>query len=132
MSRWLITAATLAYGFGPFVVDMNRTHLFHPRWPGHARLHLFWAAVSQAGVAGLALWLIWGSTPDARWSLRLAGGIGLCLNAGFWAALVARRWFNGTLHDPQGIPPIAGKVDGNVLAVGLITVLLAWGLLESL
>lgn len=127
-ARWLITAATLAYGLGPFVIDMNRTHLLHPAWPGHARFHLLWAALSQLAVAGLALWLTWHEGPTTVWRCRLAAVIGLGLNAGFWGALVFKRLYRGTLHDPQGIPPLAGKYDGNLLAVILITALLVAGL----
>jgi len=123
-TRWLVTLATLAYGVGPFLIDMNRTHLLHPAWPGHARFHLLWAAVSQLAVAGLALWLVWGGGSEPVWRCRLAIGLGLAMNSGFWAALLARKSFHGTLHDPQGIPPLAGKVDGNLLAVTAITGLL--------
>lgn len=122
--RWLITVATLAYSVGPFLIDMNRTHLLHPAWPGHARFHLFWATASQLAVAGIALWLTWVGAGDPRWLCRLAIGIGLAMNSGFWVALVCRKFFGGTLHDPQGIPPLAGKVDGNLLAVTAITGLL--------
>ena len=126
--RLLITAATLAYGLGPFVTDMNRTHLVHPAWPGHARFHLVWAAVSQLAVSFIALWLLWHSSTDPVARGRLAAIIGLCLNSGFFAALVFKRFYRGTLHDPQGIPPIAGKIDGNLLAVGAIVGLLLIGL----
>ncbi len=60
LARLMITAATIAYGVGPFIVDMNKTHLLHPGWMGHARFHLFWAASSQLAIAGVALWLLWG------------------------------------------------------------------------
>lgn len=123
-TRWLITLATLAYGVGPFIIDMNRTHLRHPAWPGHARFHLLWSALSQLAVAGIALWLVWGESADDVWRCRLAIGIGLALNSGFWVALLFRKTFHGTLHDPQGIPPLGGKVDGNLLAVLVITGLL--------
>lgn len=129
-ARWLITAATLAYGLGPFVVDMNRTHLLHPGWIGHARFHLFWAATSQLTVAAIALWLVWSDTADARFRCQVGAGIGLAMNAGFWVALVTRRAFGGTLHDPKGIPPLAGRIDGNLIAVALITGLLLAGVVQ--
>ncbi len=128
MPRLLITAATLAYGLGPFIIDMNKTHLRHPAWPGHARFHLLWSAIGQALVAGLALWLIWKPSDEALENNRLAGVIGLCLTAGFWGALVFKKKFHGTLHDPQGIPPLFGKIDGNLVAVILIDALLLIGL----
>ena len=58
---------------------------------------------------------------------QLGAGIGLAMNSGFWAALLARRAFRGTLHDPQGVPPIAGKIDGNLIAVAVITGMLVTG-----
>ena len=123
-TRWLITLATLAYGVGPFLIDLNRTHLLHPAWPGHARFHLLWSAISQLAVAGLALWLVWGGSGNDREHCRLAVFIGLAMNSGFWGALILRNTYHGTLHDPNGIPPLGGKVDGNILAVIAITSLL--------
>jgi hypothetical protein len=128
LARLLITAATLAYGVGPFIMDMNKTHLVHPAWPGHARFHLFWAASSQLAVAGVALWLVWAAGEPELQHGRLAAYLGLAMNSGFFAALVFRKYFRGTLNDPQGIPPIAGKIDGNILAVLAIVALLLGGL----
>ena len=126
-ARLILTIATLAYGLGPWVVDMNRTHLFHPAWTGHARFHLVWAALSQLAISGLAILLIWGDGPNALEHCHEAAIIGFCMTLGFWGALMIKRWYRGTLHDPQGIPPILGKVDGNILAVLLIDGLLACG-----
>ncbi len=126
LARLMITAATIAYGVGPFIVDMNKTHLLHPGWMGHARFHLFWAASSQLAIAGVALWLLWG--PGELPHCRLAAGLGLAMNSGFFAALLFKKYYRGTLHDPQGIPPIAGKVDGNILAILAIVALLLGGL----
>ncbi|HET7535675.1 MAG TPA: hypothetical protein VFJ90_04425 [Candidatus Didemnitutus sp.] len=80
--------------------------------------------MSQLAVAGIALWLTWTDVGDGRWLCRLAIAIGLAMNSGFWIALLGRKFFRGTLHDPQGIPPLAGKIDGNLLAVIGITGLL--------
>lgn len=131
-TRWLITLPTLAYGVGPFITDMNRTHLRHPAWPGHARFHLLWAAVSQLAAAGLALWLTWSEGGDPVGRCRVAIGLGLAMTSGFWIALLARKSFHGTLHDPQGIPPLADKVDGNLLAVTAITGLFLTALARTL
>jgi hypothetical protein len=124
----LITIATMAYGLGPFLTDMNRTHLFHPGWSGHARFHLLWAALSQLAVAGVALWLVWDRTPDALNRCRLAAILGFCMTSGFWGALALKRLYRGTLHDPHGIPPLVPGLDGNVIAVLLIIGLLSVGM----
>lgn len=127
-ARWLITVATLAYGVGPLVTDMNRTHLLHPDWSGHARFHLVWASVAQLILAGIMLALLWRTDADRVASSRLAAIVGLGQTAGFWCALALRRFYRGALHDPQGIPPLGGKLDGNLLAVGVITLLLGCAL----
>ncbi|HEY9249888.1 MAG TPA: hypothetical protein VIO38_12180, partial [Rariglobus sp.] len=67
--------------------------------------------------------------PDAAWRCRLAGVIGLCMTGGFWVAWVLRKTYGGALHDPQGIPPLPGGIDGNLLAVIAIDGLLLAGLL---
>ena len=127
-AQLLITAATLAYGLGPFIVDMNKTHLLHPAWPGHARFHLMWAAVSQALVGIVALWLVWAEAVDQRWRCQLAAVLGLAMTVSFGVTVVFMKRFGGTLHDPHGIPPMGGKLDGNLLAVGAMTGLLLWAL----
>ena len=128
LARWMITTATIAYGVGPFITDMNKTHLLHPGWTGHARFHLLWAASSQLAVAGVALWLLWGTNAQELQHCRLAGYLGLAMNSGFFAALVFKKYYRGTLHDPHGIPPIGGKIDGNIPAVLAIVALLLAGL----
>lgn len=127
-ARWLVTLATVAYGFGPFVIDMNRTHLLHPAWPGHARFHLMWATLAQAGVAALALGLIWSDGPYARWRCTVALWIGIAHVGAFFAAWLLARLYRGTLRDPGGMPLILG-VDGNVVActaIGLLLGAAAW------
>ena len=126
-ARLLLTFATLAYGVGPWLTDMNRTHLFHPAWTGHARFHLFWAAFSQLVISAIALRLTWDYGAAAAIRCEYAALIGVCMTSGFWGALAFKRWFKGTLHDPHGIPPIGGMVDGNIVAVLLIDGLLLWG-----
>jgi hypothetical protein len=125
-AKLTLTAATLAYGFGPFITDMNKTHLTHPAWTGHARFHLLWASLSQLAVSAVALWLVWGEDRPSARNCALAVMIGLCMTSGFFGALLFRKGFNGTLHDPKGIPPLWGRVDGNLLAVAAIDGLLIW------
>ena len=124
LARWLITLATLGYGFGPFLVDMNRTHLLHPAWPGHARFHLMWATLAQAGTAAIALWLTWADGPYARWRAQVALGIGLAHVGAFFFAWATARAYRGTLRDPGGMPLMAGT-DGNIIACAVLAALLA-------
>ena len=126
-ARLVLSIATLAYGAGPFVTDMNKTHLLHPAWPGHARFHLMWSSLSQLAVSAIALWLVWGDGSGSPERCKLAAGIGLCMTSGFWGAFGLKKTFHVTLHDPQGIPPLWGRLDGNLIAVFVIDGLLLWG-----
>lgn len=54
ISRWLITIATVCYGFIPPLVDLSATHVFHPAWTPHARLHPVWQLATNSGLALLA------------------------------------------------------------------------------
>ena len=127
-AKLLLTAGTLAYGIGPFITDFNKTHLLNPSWPGHARFHLVWASVAQLGMSGIALWLLWsGHGPDAFLRARLATAIGMSMTSGFFVAVLFKKWYRGTLHDAHGIPPIGGKVDGNIIAILLILGMLIAG-----
>lgn len=126
-ARLLITLGTLAYGVGPLVTDINKTHLFHPAWPGHARFHLVWSILSQLSVSLVALWLVWADGGNSVERCKLAALIGFCMTAGFWGALAVKNQFKGTLHDPKGIPPLFGRIDGNLIAILFIECLLGWG-----
>lgn len=129
-ARLVLTAVTVAYGVGPFVTDMNRTHLFNPQWTGHARLHLMWWACSQLLVALIAVGLIWSAGPDAAGRCRLAWGLGIAMVGGFFVAVALARRFQGTLHDPGTARKLWG-VDGNLLAclAMLVLLLVGWWLL---
>lgn len=129
-ARWLITLTTIAYGFGPLLIDMNRTHLLHPAWPPHARFHLMWATVAQVGLAVLGLTLVWRAGPDPLWRCELALWLAAAHVAGFFVAWLLARVYGGALRDPGGMPLIAGT-DGNAVAcIAMAAMLLvaAWQL----
>jgi hypothetical protein len=59
ISRLLLSGAAIGTIVGTGRADLNRTHVFNPNWPPHARFH---GAAGWGTVAGSqlqALWLIW-------------------------------------------------------------------------
>lgn len=135
LARILLTIATLGYGFITIKADFNATHATNPLWTPHARFHVVWQVLSYFGVALIALGLIWlgGAMPVER--LYLAGGLAAAMYGGFFAALLARPLYGGTLYDENGYLPFqsplgaaAGRWDVNVTAFTAMTVFLIAGL----
>ncbi len=116
ISRWLITVATVVYGFIPPLVDLTATHVFHPDWMPHARLHAVWQLATNSGLALLALYLMWFRSTNELQRIRLAGLIGLCVYAGFFVSAVTHPLFGGALADEQGGVPTVMGLYGNVIA----------------
>ncbi len=128
ISRWLITVATVVYGLIPPLVDLTATHVFHPDWMPHARLHAVWQLATNSGLALLALYLMWIKSDNALLRLRMAGLIGLCVYAGFFVSARTHPVFGGALADEQGGVPTVTGLYGNVIAFTPMLMLVIIGL----
>ena len=98
-----LAATTAVAGFA---ADWNRTHLFNPNWPPHARFHDALTIALGAGLGSTALFLL----RDAAHEREVA--LGAALPALFWASLGAAFVFPGTAgmeaEFPQYIPRVKG------------------------
>ncbi len=128
ISRWLITVATVVYGFIPPLVDLTATHVFHPDWMPHARLHAVWQLGTNSGLALLALYLMWVKSSNELLRIRIAGLIGLCVYAGFFIGALTHPLFGGALADEQGGVPTVMGLYGNVIAFTPMLMLVIIGL----
>jgi hypothetical protein len=59
ISRLVLSGAAIGTILGTGRADLNRTHVFNPNWPPHARFHGAAGWGTFAGSQLLALWLIW-------------------------------------------------------------------------
>lgn len=123
IAKVLITLATLVYGFVPLVVDLSDTHVFHPDWTPHARLHMVWLLGTGASLALLSLYLLW-----VRNQLVLSAMLGLCVMAGFWLAVLSRGLYGGSLTEAGGVEMTTLGVEGNSFAFSVVLALLVAGL----
>ena len=128
--RVIITFMALAIAIGPMFADFNKTHATNPLWPAHARFHVVWQVLTQAGASILALVLLWRDSPEYVFHLYIAAAIIYIWIATFYATLASMKLFEGALRDVNGIEPfrfnIAGtvyEVDTNLFGVTLFTVL---------
>ena len=93
------------------VLEIRDTHVFNPSWTPHARLHEVWQLTTNAGVALVALWLVW-----RRGAVQLAGLLGLCMIGGALVAHGLAPTYGGALTYPGGP---GGIVLGLPLAAGV-------------
>ncbi|MEM1235717.1 MAG: DUF6640 family protein [Pseudomonadota bacterium] len=114
-----VTAITVFYGLVPAIADLNETHLFNPLWSEHARFHGAWFLAFTAGVALIALFLIW-----VRDDVFLPIAFGLMFVAGFWVATVFGPMYGGALVDENGYAQTVLGLDSNMFLFSVVGVLL--------
>ena len=136
LARILLTIATLGYGLVTIKADFNATHATNPLWTSHARFHVVWQVLSYAGVGLIALGLIWLRGPLEPERLYLAGGLGIAMYGGFFAAIFSRPVYGGVLYDANGYPPFQAPFgpagwqwDVNVTVFTAMSVILMLGLI---
>jgi hypothetical protein len=126
-ARILLTTTAFEF-FGPIVRDANQTHLLHPAWVGHARLHLAWLLgfMLLSGVANL--YLIWFRRPFDVRDLWLSVAWQSCNLGGFWIAAGLAPRYGGLVTVPGEHVHVFGW-DENVLAFAILTTLMATAVL---
>jgi hypothetical protein len=126
VGRVLMTLCTVGYGFLPPLVDLGGTHVLHPDWTPHSRMHMVWLLATNFGVSVLALYLLWLHGARATTGVRLAGLLGVCVYGGFLLAASTTALYGGALSDRGGVPPVMG-MDLNLLVFSLALLILMVG-----
>ncbi len=94
----LISAAGLIPAVGAFLADWNKTHVYNPKWPPHAKFHNAQTITLAVDMAGLTLWQLWKPGPLTRDRLRSATMTG----AMFWLTQLPAVFFPGAAFtDPD-------------------------------
>lgn len=123
-ARWLITIPCLMFGIIPLIVDISESHVLHPLWTPHARLHVVWLISTNSAIAFVAIYLLWMGARDAA-RVRLAGTLGICVVGGFGIAAVTQNLYGGGFGDVGGVPKIMGLDTNAVVFTGEFLSLLA-------
>jgi len=131
LARDLLAAFCGIQGIATMAIDLNRTHATNPLWPGHARFHLVWQVVGAALLSVFEILLILWPGPAFEERFFMAAILTSIPMLAFLVALLFRRAYDGTLQDPNGIPPARfsalgreWRIDMNVFAAfaGLLVV----------
>ena len=117
VSRLLFTAIALAIAVGPMFADFNRTHATNPLWTPHARFHVVWQVLCQAGVSSVILFLLWVPSPAYETHIWLAAVLNYVWGASFFATLASMPLFEGSLKDVNGIKPFRFVIGGDEVLV---------------
>ncbi len=119
--RVLMTVCVMEF-FGPWGRDYSESHLFHPDWVGHARLHMMWL-LGFFLFSGLGtVYLIWFARPVRLIHLYTAF---MWLGAnflGFWLAIVMVPAYDGLIVVPGTHYDIMG-VDENVFGFSILSMI---------
>ena len=121
-----VSAITIFYGLVPAIADLNETHLFNPLWSEHARLHGAWFLAFAAGIALIALFLIW-----VRDEVFLPITFGLMFVAGFWVATVFGPLYGGALVDENGYVQTILGIESNMFLFSVVGILLLLALVVA-
>lgn len=123
--RRILTSVAALTAVGGFLADWNRTHLFNPNWPPHARFHdaLTIALGSLLGASGL--YFLHRKRDDPERDLAL----GALLPSLFWIAQGASFAFPGAegfeSEFPEKVPRVKGvwinERFSSVLMLALVT-----------
>jgi hypothetical protein len=132
IGRVLMTVATLIYGVVPLFVDLTETHVFHPDWTPHSRMHMVWLLGTNTSLAAVALFFLWLYKNDRAFGIRMGGVLGLCVYGGFMLSAATISLYGGSLSDKGGVPPIMG-MDANIFgfSLGLLVLLVGWVLARA-
>ena len=123
-SKILLTLGTLIYCIAPLFADLNSSHVHHPEWTPHARLHMVWLLSVSASIGVLALYQIW-----LRGNELLAGVLGWIVLGSFWVAALTKDSYGGALADDGGLERLIMGLNGNVFGFGVATMLIVAGLI---
>ena len=117
------------------VVDLNSSHLLHPDWSTHARLHMLWTVLVFCMLGWYSLYLLWLRPWAMTTRLHIVMAIHFIITSAFLVSAVLKPFYGGGLADLNGgVPPLPNGSDPNLTMVSLVLILLlicSWLLREK-
>lgn len=117
LPRIVFSVVATMIAVGPMFADFNKTHATNPLWPPHARFHVVWQVLCQAGVSSIILFLLWFKSPSYLLHIYLAAALIYVWGASFYATLATMKLYDGALKDVNGIKPFRFNILGKVREV---------------
>ncbi|MFG2041422.1 DUF6640 family protein [Dactylosporangium sp. NPDC048998] len=128
IGRLLVTASVVGTGVSHAVADLNRTHVFNPRWKPHARFHTASAVATDVGWSIVSLWLLRrpGTREERELALKVAALHPVLSYAPFFVAEAVPG--SEAEDEPGQVPRVAG-VPANLFVAAVMSAISALGYL---
>ncbi|KAI9703112.1 MAG: hypothetical protein M1820_005984 [Bogoriella megaspora] len=104
--RILLTLIAINTGVGPYIADFNKTHIYNPNWPPHAKFH-DGQTMSMGALCGLlSLYLLY--RPSPKYNVDTAFIVAL-LDAVYFVTQLTAWFYPGSApldppNDPTAFP----------------------------
>lgn len=130
--RILLTLVALWLTIVPHVVDWTPTHVFHPGWTGHARMHMVWLLFVNSSLGVLCLYLLWAKGEHEESRFKLAGLLELIILGAFFVAAALVPTYDGALSDVHGgVAQLPGGIDANVAVFSIALALVVYAMVRG-
>lgn len=120
--RILMTATSVITIVSPYLADFNRSHVFNPNWPPHAKFHNGQTMSMGAALGGSALVALWKRGEFSRNRLDAAATFASI----YWLTQASAVLYPGSkMLDADGDKPASNKapqwaIFGGILALNLV------------
>ena len=114
-AKILISFVAFATAVGPMFADFNKTHATNPLWTPHARFHVVWQVLAQAGVSLAIFYVLWIASFEGH--VWFAAIMNFNWGLTFYMTLSSMKLFEGALSDVNGIPPFKFNIGGQLRKV---------------
>ncbi|MFE1959375.1 DUF6640 family protein [Streptomyces sp. NPDC059479] len=90
--RVLISLAAVTTAVGPYLADWNRTHIYNPAWPPHAKFHNAQTMSTGVALGALTVYNIWNPNGNAKHNLKN----GAAAASVYWLTQISALAYPGT------------------------------------
>lgn len=118
----LISLVALWATGGSYIFDWNKTHIYNPNWPPHAKFHNAQTMLLGTAIGLLSLWLLWLGKGEKRRNIKLSA----ILASFYWLTQAGAVFFPGTaLVDPEFKSP--GQLPAQLIVDVVMLIILMGG-----
>lgn len=126
VGRYLLLSVGALTAIGGFLADLNKTHIFNPRWTPHAKFHDAMTILLALMLGTSSIVLLQSKLGDKKFGLQL----GAALPSFFWASMLGSFLFPGAKGLESEFPEKVKKIGSVSMNEGVAAILML-GLLAA-